>query len=165
MFTNPFNRKYQTGGSAPSKADSLIEKASKNSGISAKILIAKINSASSDESNGAEFAELIKAAASDEDTQERRNAIASLKKKCKSPMFADGGKFQDFICKHKRGGNVDCGCGGMKVVRGQEGIESIPTAKDSTVNKAGFVVYPAFKETLPTGEVVETAYGHDKDGQ
>ena len=53
----------------------------------------------------------------------------------------------------------------MKVVSGQEGIESIPTPKDSTLNKAGFVVYPAFKEILPTGEVVETAYGHDKDGQ
>ena len=126
MFTNPFNRKYQTGGSAPSKADSLIEKASKNSGISAKILIAKINSASSDESNGAEFAELIKAAASDEDTQERRNAIASLKKKCKSPMFADGGKFQYFICKHRRGGDIGCGCNGGKVVRGEDGIDSVP---------------------------------------
>ena len=125
MFTNPLNRKYQTGGSTPSKANSLIEKASKNSGISAKILVDKINSISSDKSNGAEFAELIKAAASDEDTQERRNAIASLKKKCKSPMFADGGKFQDFICKHARGGAIDCGCGGT-VIRGEDGIPEVP---------------------------------------
>lgn len=132
MFTNPFNRKYQTGGSASSKADSLIEKASKNSGISAKILIDKINSASSDKSNGAEFAELIKAAASDEDTQERRNAIASLKKKCKSPMFADGGKFQDFICKHGRGGDIGCGCNGGKVVRGEDGLPDIdPNSREA----------------------------------
>lgn len=104
-------------------------------------------------------------AKSDEGKKSVQDLYSRYQKSKKSKSkFADGGKFQDFICKHKRGGNVDCGCGG-KVVRGQEGIESIPTPKDSTVNKAGFVVYPAFKETLPTGEVVETAYGHDKDGQ
>ena len=166
MFTNPLNRKYESGGSVPNKANSLVEKASKNSGVSVKELTDKMNEFSSDEAKGGAFAELIKSAASDKDSQERREAVASLKAMFKkSTKFADGGKFQDFVCKHARGGNVDCGCGGMKVVRGQEGIESIPTPKDSTVNKAGFVVYPAFKETLPTGEVVETAYGHDKDGQ
>lgn len=155
MFTNPLNRKYQTGGSVDDEGFYSWLKTN----------VKEFKDYSIDQ--------IKEGVRKMEQTEEGRKASASLKKsyeeykKSKSSAkskFADGGKFQDFICKHKRGGNVDCGCGGM-VIRGQEGIESIPTPKDSTVNRAGFVVYPAFKETLPTGEIVETAYGHDKDGQ
>lgn len=167
MFTNPFNRKYESGGSVQNKANSLVEKASKNSGVSVKELTNKMNEFSSDEAKGGAFAELIKSAASDEDTKERREAVASLKAMFKkSTKFADGGKFQDFICKHGRGGNIDCGCGGMKVVRAAEGIDDVPTPKDSTVTSNGYVIYkPSIKEVAPNGESVIITYGHDPNGQ
>ena len=157
MFNNPFNRKYQTGGSAPTD-----EQRKEMEGFVAWL------GANIEEFKGKSAEQIVHGISqktkSGEKGKKEVDDWYSRYQKSKS-KFADGGKFQDFICKHKRGGNVDCGCGGMKVVSGQEGIESIPTPKDSTVNKAGFVVYPAFKEILPTGEVVETAYGHDKDGQ
>ena len=167
MFTNPFNRKYESGGSVQSKANSLVEKASKNSGVSVKELTNKMNEFSSDEAKGGAFAELIKSAASDEDTKERREAVASLKAMFKkSTKFADRGKFQDFVCKHGRGGSVDCGCDGIKVVRAAEGIDDIPTPKDSTVTDNGYVIYkPSVKEVAPNGESVIITYGHDPNGQ
>ena len=159
MFTNPFNRKYQTGGSAPTD--------DQKKDMQGFVTWIKSNVEGFKDKSEQEIAKsLSDMAKSDEGKKSVQDLYSRYQKsKKQKSKFADGGKFQDFICKHGRGGNVDCGCGGMKVVRGQEGIESIPTPKDSTVNKAGFVVYPAFKETLPTGEVVETAYGHDKDGQ
>ena len=66
-----------------------------------------------------------------EQTEEGRKASASLKKsyeeyKKSKPStkskLADGGKMQYFICKHSRGGNVNCGCDGM-VVRAEPGTQ------------------------------------------
>lgn len=48
------------------------------------------------------------------------------KSKKQKSKFADGGKFQDFICKHGRGGDIGCGCNGGKVVRGEDGIDGVP---------------------------------------
>lgn len=160
MFDNPFNRKYQTGGSAPTDEQ--------KQDMQGFVTWIKSNIDGFKDKSEQEIAKSLSDMAKSE---EGKKSVQDLytryqkSKKQKQSKFEDGGKFQDFICKHARGGSVNCGCGGGKVIRGQEGIESIPTPKDSTVNKAGFVVYPAFKETLPTGEVVETAYGHDKDGQ
>lgn len=159
MFTNPLNRKYESGGSVPNKANSLVEKASKNSGVSVKELTDKMNEFSSDEAKGGAFAELIKSAASDKDSQERREAVASLKAMFKkSTKFADRGKFQDFVCKHGRGGNVDCGCGGMKVVRGQGGIDKLPEGTSRVITSRDTTdIYK-----LPNGNIVESV--HPTDG-
>ena len=110
-----------------------------------------------------------------EQTEEGRKASASLKKsyeeykKSKPSMkskFADGGKFQDFICKHGRGGDIGCNCGGGTVVRAAEGIDDIPTPKDSTITSNGYVIYkPSVKEVAPNGESVVITYGHDPNGQ
>lgn len=61
----------------------------------------------------------------------------TAKKSAKKSRFADGGKFEQFICKHVHGGNVDCGCGGMKVVRGEEGLIT-----ETPANVKTKVVYP-----------------------
>lgn len=76
-----------------------------------------------------------------EQTEEGRKASASLKKsyeeyKKSGPStkskFADGGKFQDFICKHGRGGDIGCGCNGGKVIRGEDGLTGIdPNSREA----------------------------------
>lgn len=161
MFTNPFNRKYESGGSVQSKVNSLVEKASKNSGVSVKELTNKMNEFSSDEAKGGAFAELIKSAASDEDTKERREAVASLKAMFKSEVkestkFEDGGKFQSFICKHGHGG-VNCGCGG-KVVRGEEGLPRIDEN-----NRTDNITGKKYQEVLPDGTIKQTLTKEEPD--
>ena len=159
MFTNPFNRKYQTGGSAPTD--------DQKKDMQGFVTWIKSNVEGFKDKSEQEIAKSLSDMAKSEEGKKSVQDLYSRYQKSKKQKskFADGGKFQDFICKHRRGGDIGCGCNGGKVIRGQEGVESIRTPKDSTINRAGFVVYPAFKETLPTGEVVETAYGHDKDGQ
>lgn len=63
-------------------------------------------------------------------SEEGKKSVQNLytryqKSKTQKSKFEDGGKFQDFICKHARGGSVDCGCGG-KVISAAEGIDSMP---------------------------------------
>lgn len=124
MYTNIF-RKFKTGGSvdasARNKASEIVSKASKNSKIPVEKLLNKLKSFSSD-TEKQKFANLLVAASSDEESTEKNNAIKELQKKCNS-VFENGGKMQAFICKHGHGG-VNCGCGGGKVVRGAEGMET-----------------------------------------
>lgn len=114
MFTNPLNRKYQTGGSVDDEGFYSWLKTN----------VKEFKDYSIDQ--------IKEGVRKMEQTEEGKKASASLKKsyeeykKSKSSAkskFADGGKFQDFICKHKRGGNVDCGCGGM-VIRGEDGMQT-----------------------------------------
>lgn len=112
MFTNPLNRKYQTGGSVDDEEFYSWLKTN----------VKEFKDYSIDQ--------IKEGVRKMEQTEEGRKASASLKKsyeeyKKSKSKFADGGKFQDFICKHARGGNVDCGCGGM-VIRGEDGIDGVP---------------------------------------
>ena len=116
MFTNPLNRKYQTGGSVDDEGFYNWLKTN----------VKEFKDYSIDQ--------IKEGVRKMEQTEEGRKASASLKKsyeeyKKSKPSakskFADGGKFQDFICKHARGGAMDCGCGGT-VIRGEDGIPEVP---------------------------------------
>lgn len=159
MFTNPLNRKYQTGGSAPTD-DQKKDMQEFVTWIKSNVEGFKDKSEQ----------EIVKSLSDMAKSDEGKKSVQDLysryqKSKKQKSKFADGGKFQDFICKHGRGGNVDCGCGGM-VIRGAEGIDDVPTPKDSTVTSNGYVIYkPSVKEVAPNGESVVITYGHDPNGQ
>lgn len=159
MFTNPFNKKYQTGGSAPTD-DQKKE-------MQGFVTWIKSNVEGFKDKSEQEIAKsLSDMAKSDEGKKSVQDLYSRYQKsKKQKSKFEDGGKFQDFICKHARGGSVDCGCGGM-VIRGAEGIDDVPTPKDSTVTNNGYVIYkPSVKEVAPNGESVVITYGHDPNGQ
>ncbi len=159
MFTNPLNRKYQTGGSAPTD--------DQKKDMQGFVTWIKSNVEGFKDKSEQEIAKsLSDMAKSDEGKKSVQDLYSRYQKsKKQKSKFADGGKFQDFICKHGRGGNVECGCGGM-VIRGAEGIDDIPTPKDSTVTSNGYVIYkPSVKEVAPNGESVVITYGHDPNGQ
>lgn len=119
MFTNPLNRKYQTGGSAPTD-DQKKDMQEFVTWIKSNVEGFK------DKSEQEIVKSLSDMAKSDEGKKSVQDLYSRYQKaKKQKSKFADGGKFQDFICKHKRGGNVDCGCGGM-VIRGEDGIDSVP---------------------------------------
>ena len=56
-----------------------------------------------------------------------------------TPTFRNGGKIHDFICKHAKGGMVDCGCGGVKV----------PIAEDGSGD-----IFKSFMRTMPIGRLL-----------
>lgn len=120
MFTNPLNRKNQTGGSVPDKDANWIKKF--------------INwlKTTKKEFKDKSVTEIAKAILNMTKTEEGNKSIEEWKEEFKNSenntsnqsLFAKkGGKMQQFICKHGRGG-VNCGCGGGKVVRGAEGMET-----------------------------------------
>ena len=115
MFNNPLNRKYQTGGS--------VEDEGFYSWLKSNVKEFKDYS----------IDQIKEGVRKMEQTEEGRKASASLKKSyeeykkskpSEKSKFADGGKMQSFICKHARGGDINCGCEGM-IVRAAKG-EQLP---------------------------------------
>ena len=160
MFTNPLNRKYQTGGSAPTD--------DQKKDMQEFVTWIKSNVEGFKDKSEQEIAKsLSDMAKSDEGKKSVQDLYSRYQKsKKQKSKFADGGKFQDFICKHGRGGDIGCNCGGGTVVRAAEGIDDIPTPKDSTITSNGYVIYkPSVKEVAPNGESVVITYGHDPNGQ
>ena len=111
MFNNPL-RKYQPGGNMATPEQQqqiakLFEDASKNTGIDVETLTAAANEMK-DEQSMKQYVEAISLAA-----QGNLAAINSIKKmfgQNQAAAFAKGGKLWNFICKHAKGGVVDCGC-------------------------------------------------------
>lgn len=119
MFTNPLNRKYQTGGSAPTD-DQKKDMQEFVTWIKSNVEGFK------DKSEQEIVKSLSDMAKSDEGKKSVQDLYSRYQKaKKQKSKFADGGKFQDFICKHARGGAMDCGCGGT-VIRGEDGIPEVP---------------------------------------
>lgn len=121
MFTNPLNRKYQTGGSMDAKMASkfvnwlMTSKKSPYKGKSREELASIIR----DERNKEKLAKLFETFKTDSQNDTKETSQQESK------LFAkNGGKMQQFICKHGRGGNVDCGCNGGKVIRGEDGMQT-----------------------------------------
>lgn len=75
-------------------------------------------------------------------TEEGKAQVESYLKQFQQEMsgqsFRNGGKIHDFICKHAKGGRVDCGCGGTKIKFGAEG-DKLPKqrSEDKTVTIIG----------------------------
>lgn len=114
MFNNPLNRKYQTGGPAPTDDE--------RKDMEGFITWIKSNVEGFKDKSTKEIAQSISDMAKSDEGKKSVQELYSKYQKSKKQKsrFADGGKMQSFICKHARGGNVDCGCGGM-VVRAEKG--------------------------------------------
>lgn len=118
MFTNPLNRKYQTGGPTPTDDE--------RKDMEGFITWIKSNVEGFKDKSTKEIAQSISDMAKSEEGKKSVQSLYSKYQKSKKQKskFADGGKMQSFICKHAHGGNVDCGCGGT-VVRAAKG-EQLP---------------------------------------
>lgn len=118
MFNNPLNRKYQTGGPAPTDDE--------RKDMEGFITWIKSNVEGFKDKSTKEIAQSISDMAKSDEGKKSVQELYSKYQKSKKQKskFADGGKMQSFICKHAHGGNVDCGCGGM-VVRAEKG-EQLP---------------------------------------
>lgn len=142
MFNNPL-RKYQEGGQAPSKEQEQMMAAF------VQWLPTKIP-----EFQKMEPEQIVQQLNQLSQTEEGKNYIMDLMaqfyEEYKSQSFRNGGKIHDFICKHAKGGRVDCGCGGTKIAFGEDGFsDGMPkgtrriTAQKDTV------------ETYPLGNIAE----------
>lgn len=116
MFNNPL-RKYQQGGTAPTQEQQ-------------KLLAAFIEWLPKrvKEFQGMQPEAIAKALDGMSKTPEGQKQVQQLMEQFQQEMqqneqqaFRNGGKIHDFICKHAKGGMVDCGCGGIKVAMAQEG--------------------------------------------
>lgn len=126
MFTNPLNRKYQTGGSAPTD--------DQKKDMQGFVTWIKSNVEGFKDKSEQEIAKsLSDMAKSDEGKKSVQDLYSRYQKsKKQKSKFADGGKFQYFICKHRRGGDIGCGCNGGKVIRGEDGLPDIdPNSREA----------------------------------
>ena len=120
MFNNPLNRKYQTGGPAPTDDE--------RKDMEGFITWIKSNIEGFKDKSTKEIAQSISDMAKSDEGKKSVQELYSKYQKSKKQKskFADGGKMQSFICKHAHGGDIDCGCKGM-VVRGDQGIPQVPS--------------------------------------
>lgn len=118
MFNNPLNRKYQTGGPAPTDDE--------RKDMEGFITWIKSNVEGFKDKSTKEIAQSISDMAKSEEGKKSVQNLYSKYQKSKKQKsrFADGGKMQSFICKHAHGGDINCGCKGM-VVRAAKG-EQLP---------------------------------------
>ena len=146
MFTNPLNRKYQTGGPISDEDKNRIAKF---------ITWLKRNKKQFKDKSANEIAQTILNMAKTEKgskslkewREEYETSKDSIEDTSSKSMFAKkGGKMHQFICKHGRGG-VNCGCsGGKNVLRGQEGFQT-----PDNNPYAGWTVNPRQWVTNPDG--------------
>ena len=117
MFKNPL--KYASGGATPQQEQQIIEMlnaAAKNIGIDAQTLMSGLDQIKDTKMKETLIQALPLAAKGDAES------INAFKKIFGISINKRGGKIQDFICKHGKGGAV-AGCGCEKpVLKGQEAI-------------------------------------------
>lgn len=116
MFKNPL-RKYQQGGAAPT-ADQQ------------KLLAAFIEWLPKrvKEFQGMQPEQIAQALDGMTKTPEGQKQVQQLMQQFQqelqqssAPAFRNGGKIHDFVCKHAKGGMIDCGCGGGSFRKMDEG--------------------------------------------
>lgn len=108
MFKNPL--KYQSGGSTPTQQQQeqlvqLFQAAAQNAQVDPEALVKKAQELGQDENAAAQFMEGLQRCAQGDP------AGIQFIKSLFTPSHKHGGKIQDFICKHGKGGAVaGCGC-------------------------------------------------------
>lgn len=108
MFKNPL--KHQSGGSTPTQQQQdqlvqLFQAAAKNAQVDPEALVKKAQELGQDENAAAQFMEGLQKCAQGDP------AGIQFIKSLFTPSHKHGGKIQDFICKHGKGGAVaGCGC-------------------------------------------------------
>ena len=121
MFKNPL--KYQSGGAAPSQEEQKIlaafiqwlpTRVKEFQGMKPNVIAQTIDGMSKTPEGKKQLQRLIL-----QFQQEMQD---------KSQAFKKGGKIHDFICKHARGGKVDCGCKqeGGNIEMAQDGVKMMP---------------------------------------
>lgn len=167
MFNNPL-RKYQQGGQTPSKEQEQMMAAF------IQWLPTKIP-----EFQKMEPEQIVQQLNQLSQTEEGKNYIQDLMaqfyEEYKSQSFRNGGKIHDFICKHAKGGRVDCGCGGTKIKFGAEG-DKLPKqrSEDKTITIIGIGTpeqvikgtydYPSTNGEFEFGKYGKTANVWDNTG-
>ena len=122
MFKNPL--KYQSSGSTPTQQQQdqlvqLFQAAAQNAQVDPEALVKKVQELEQDENAAAQFMEGLQRCAQGDPAgiQFIKSLFTSSHKR--------GGKIQDFICKHARGGQV-AGCGCEKhVEKAQSGLGNL----------------------------------------
>lgn len=133
MFKNPL--KYQQGGTAPTQEQQ-------------KLLAAFIEWLPKrvKEFQGMQPEAIAKALDGMSKTPEGQKQVQQLMEQFQQEMqqseqqaFRNGGKIHDFICKHAKGGAIDCGCGGIKVQKGGDGLAKIRKAINNSIISHGLI--------------------------
>lgn len=127
MFKNPL--KYQSGGSTPTQQQQdqlvqLFQAAAQNAQVDPEALVKKAQELGQDENAAAQFMEGLQRCAQGDPAgiQFIKSLFTSSHKR--------GGKIQNFICKHGKGGAV-AGCGCEKPVEKAQGGTSMPYTRGS----------------------------------
>ena len=119
MFKNPL-KKYQTGGQLNLEQQQMLaafiewlpKRVKEFQGMKPEAIAQALDGMSKTPEGQKQVQKLMQ-----QFQQESQQSVA--------PTFKQGGKIRDFICKHAKGGTVDCGCGGTKIRSGQEGGNSV----------------------------------------
>ena len=103
MFKNPL--KYQQGGKTQDAIGQLVKWLVQNTGLDENQISQRLNQILSDDTAKQELVNNLQNMQKG-DQNAAQNIIGMF-----TPQSAKfGGKIQDFICKHKRGGKAGCGC-------------------------------------------------------
>ena len=167
MFNNPL-RKYQQGGQTPSKEQEqmmaafiqwLPKRVKEFADMQPEQIVEALNGMSATEEGKAQVESYLK----------------QFQQEMSGQSFRNGGKIHDFICKHAKGGRVDCGCGGTKIKFGAEG-DKLPKqrSEDKTVTIIGIGTpeqvikgtydYPSTNGEFEFGKYGKTANVWDNTG-
>lgn len=109
MFKNPL--KYQNGGAVQAR-EQVVSAISEIAQIPIEEVNSKLDQISQDQESIQLLSEALQAV---QKGDERGYQVIKkmFNPQSETGVFAKGGKIQDFICKHAKGGNVkECGCGG-----------------------------------------------------
>ena len=110
MFENPL-RKYAAGGVTSPQEQKLVQvfsKAASKLNIKPEVLIQKVQELTEEQQIG--FIQAIQDIADSDNPKPESIQLVQSVFAQPSQAFRNGGKIHDFICKHAKGGKVDCGC-------------------------------------------------------
>lgn len=173
MFENPL-RIYAAGGVTSSQEQKLVQvfsKAASKLNIKPEVLIQKVQELTEEQQIG--FIQAIQDIAdSDNPKPESMQLVQSMFAQ-PSQAFEEGGKIQDFICKHAKGGHIaGCGCKeeGGEIKLGEKGYKVRNGSYSAEVKAPGDTLriktYPSVTQkmqTYPNGAVRYTTTDNRSD--
>jgi hypothetical protein len=106
MFKNPL--KYQQGGNVQNAMDSLVKYLVQNTGLDQNQITQRLQQILSDDTSKAKLADVLKRMQNNDTSAEQE--LLSMFTPQEPANRKLGGKINDFICKHAKGGKAGCGC-------------------------------------------------------
>lgn len=107
MFKNPL--KYQNGGAVQAR-EQVVSAISEIAQIPIEEVNSKLDQISQDQDSIQLLSEALQAVQKGDERGYQVIKQMFNPQSANTGMFAKGGKIQDFICKHAKGGNVNCNC-------------------------------------------------------